>query len=449
VSYKLRAKTLQAFRSVKKSNDDVDTMMMMQDTTQQQQNRWHPQNNLAGWITQHEEITESSSGHGGANYLNANNSVGSSNCSEKRWNLFRATDMLFAPSGAPNPSWPPGLLMDKERSVSLGKPIFAKPILSRKNSRGLDDQALLLHDHHHHSNGITQMALDVGRRQVELEEPEKLRMFNNNKKETVISFKMRARQLAGTQKDNAMLLSLESHNLMANFNLLKSPAFQEEENELVAVQNQCIGPSPETFSESPSSSCSTSSDYSTETDNTRDQTTMRTSRQTSVKEESERIDDDEMGLIVLPEAAEDIVIHTKKRHRNSNPGRRIHSGRVYDSVLGQTCHWCRQKTVELHCICKLCPIQYCAPCLLNRNGEKLREEMSEGLKWICPKCRGGCGPGCDNWYVFSSSSVLFPPGRKFSPNKFPDFFLLLLVQDLFLLLASFLHTRYATNLSSS
>jgi hypothetical protein len=449
VSWKLQAKTLQAFRSVKKSNDDVDTMMIMQDTTQQQQNSWHPQNNLAGWIQRHEEITESSSGHGGANYLNANNSVGSINCSEKRWNLFRATDMLFAPSGAPNSSWPPGLLMDKERSVTLGKPIFAKPIFARKNSRGLDDQALLLHDHYHHPNGITPMALDVGRRQVELEEPEKLCKLNNNKKETVISFKMRARQRAGTQKDSAMLLPHKSHNLMANFNLLKSPAFQEEENHTPCPQNQCIVPNPETFPESPSSSSSTSSDYSTETDNTRDQTTMRTSKQTSVKEESERIDDDETGLTVLPEAAEDIVIHTMKRHRNSNPGRRIHSGRVYDSVLGQTCHWCRQKTVELHCICKLCPIQYCAPCLLNRNGEKLHEEMSEGLKWICPKCRGGCGPGCDNWYVFSSSSVLSPPGRKCSPDKFPDFCLLLLVEDLFLLLASFLHTRYATNLSSS
>jgi hypothetical protein len=38
--------------------------------------------------------------------------------------------------------------------------------------------------------------------------------------------------------------------------------------------------------------------------------------------------------------------------------------------------------------------------------------LCEGVHWVCPKCRGGCGPGCRNWYVmhlvshFSRSSVL-------------------------------------------
>jgi hypothetical protein len=26
-------------------------------------------------------------------------------------------------------------------------------------------------------------------------------------------------------------------------------------------------------------------------------------------------------------------------------------GRVYDSELGVSCHWCRQKTVETHVVC--------------------------------------------------------------------------------------------------
>ena len=41
--------------------------------------------------------------------------------------------------------------------------------------------------------------------------------------------------------------------------------------------------------------------------------------------------------------------------------------RVYDSELGTTCHWCRQKTVEA--------------------------ALASGC-WTCPKCRGSCGEGC-------------------------------------------------------
>jgi hypothetical protein len=85
------------------------------------------------------------------------------------------------------------------------------------------------------------------------------------------------------------------------------------------------------------------------------------------------------------------------KNRNSNPGRRIQGGRIYDSSLGRTCHWCRQKTVEHHVKCRECTIYYCGPCLINRNGENIMEELAEGAKWLCPKCRNGCGPGCDNW----------------------------------------------------
>lgn len=29
-------------------------------------------------------------------------------------------------------------------------------------------------------------------------------------------------------------------------------------------------------------------------------------------------------------------------------------------------------------------------------GENILEELAEGVRWLCPKCRNGCGPGCDN-----------------------------------------------------
>ena len=76
--------------------------------------------------------------------------------------------------------------------------------------------------------------------------------------------------------------------------------------------------------------------------------------------------------------------------------------RVYDSELGVTCHWCRQKTVEAHVACthpncgggRKAPVNFCGMCLRNRHGEDVREAASSGA-WTCPKCRGSCGPGCD------------------------------------------------------
>lgn len=96
----------------------------------------------------------------------------------------------------------------------------------------------------------------------------------------------------------------------------------------------------------------------------------------------------------------------EKKHRNSNPGRRVQGGRLYDSSFGITCHWCRQKTVEPHVKCRECTIHYCGPCLLNRNGENIKEELCDGVRWLCPKCRNGCGPGCDNWYMAKLRSCI-------------------------------------------
>lgn len=75
-------------------------------------------------------------------------------------------------------------------------------------------------------------------------------------------------------------------------------------------------------------------------------------------------------------------------------------GRVYDSELGVTCHWCRQKTVETHvtCVGDACsgarlPLSFCGMCLRNRHGEDIDAAVASGC-WTCPRCRGSCGEGC-------------------------------------------------------
>ena len=74
--------------------------------------------------------------------------------------------------------------------------------------------------------------------------------------------------------------------------------------------------------------------------------------------------------------------------------------RVYDSELGTTCHWCRQKTVETHVTCTAdgcgrgrMPVSFCGMCLRNRHGEDIDAAVASNA-WICPKCRGSCGDGC-------------------------------------------------------
>lgn len=100
----------------------------------------------------------------------------------------------------------------------------------------------------------------------------------------------------------------------------------------------------------------------------------------------------------------------KKKRDPKAPHREYVGNRLYDSRLGLTCHWCRQKTVEAHAICtrRECaeqvtpkgeirarlPVAFCGPCLKNRNGEDVVAATASGA-WICPKCRGSCGPGCD------------------------------------------------------
>ena len=93
----------------------------------------------------------------------------------------------------------------------------------------------------------------------------------------------------------------------------------------------------------------------------------------------------------------------KKKRRDPRAPRRVNvGGRVYDSRLGVTCHWCRQKTHEAHVSCtspscalpgSRLAVSFCGQCLKNRNGEDVFAARESG-RWVCPRCRGSCGPGC-------------------------------------------------------
>ena len=63
------------------------------------------------------------------------------------------------------------------------------------------------------------------------------------------------------------------------------------------------------------------------------------------------------------------------RPRCQHPGRRLIGTRIYDSILGVSCHWCRQKTVEDHVRCCECTVAFCGGCLKNRHGEFVQIEM--------------------------------------------------------------------------
>jgi hypothetical protein len=86
---------------------------------------------------------------------------------------------------------------------------------------------------------------------------------------------------------------------------------------------------------------------------------------------------------------------------DSGLGVRMQGGRVYDSKLGVTCHWCRQKTLEEHveCTAEGCgggsrlPVAFCRMCLRNRHGEDVDLAIASNC-WVCPACRGSCGSGC-------------------------------------------------------
>ncbi|XP_075414434.1 cell division cycle-associated 7-like protein isoform X2 [Tenrec ecaudatus] len=68
--------------------------------------------------------------------------------------------------------------------------------------------------------------------------------------------------------------------------------------------------------------------------------------------------------------------------------------KIYDKVLGNTCHQCRQKTIDTKTVCRSQGCggvrgQFCGPCLRNRYGEDVRSALLDP-DWVCPPCRGIC-----------------------------------------------------------
>ncbi|XP_007944773.2 cell division cycle-associated 7-like protein [Orycteropus afer afer] len=68
--------------------------------------------------------------------------------------------------------------------------------------------------------------------------------------------------------------------------------------------------------------------------------------------------------------------------------------KIYDKVLGNTCHQCRQKTIDTKTVCRNRACggvrgQFCGPCLRNRYGEDVRSALLDP-DWMCPPCRGIC-----------------------------------------------------------
>ncbi|KAH0627399.1 hypothetical protein JD844_003039 [Phrynosoma platyrhinos] len=68
--------------------------------------------------------------------------------------------------------------------------------------------------------------------------------------------------------------------------------------------------------------------------------------------------------------------------------------KIYDKVLGSTCHQCRQKTIDTKTICRNEGCggvrgQFCGPCLRNRYGEDVKSALLDP-DWFCPPCRGIC-----------------------------------------------------------
>ncbi|NXA52551.1 CDA7L protein, partial [Nothocercus julius] len=68
--------------------------------------------------------------------------------------------------------------------------------------------------------------------------------------------------------------------------------------------------------------------------------------------------------------------------------------KIYDKVIGSTCHQCRQKTIDTKTICRNEGCggvrgQFCGPCLRNRYGEDVKSALVDP-DWICPPCRGIC-----------------------------------------------------------
>ncbi|CAM6110193.1 unnamed protein product [Calypogeia fissa] len=89
---------------------------------------------------------------------------------------------------------------------------------------------------------------------------------------------------------------------------------------------------------------------------------------------------------------EEARVEEEKRKRRRKTKRRKEG----PPVFGDHCHSCRREIAHpvLFVRCSRCPLRFCGSCLLRKHGEDVEEEMQECVRWVCPICRGGCGPGC-------------------------------------------------------
>ncbi|KAJ3343222.1 hypothetical protein HDU93_009206 [Gonapodya sp. JEL0774] len=92
----------------------------------------------------------------------------------------------------------------------------------------------------------------------------------------------------------------------------------------------------------------------------------------------------------------------KSGGRRSDLGVRVVGGRVYDSVNGESCHQCRQKTMDPKIKCtnkivhtyadgttvtSMCTLMLDEQCLKGRYGQTIADAIATG-DWHCPKCQG-------------------------------------------------------------
>ncbi|KAG9459579.1 hypothetical protein H6P81_004087 [Aristolochia fimbriata] len=92
--------------------------------------------------------------------------------------------------------------------------------------------------------------------------------------------------------------------------------------------------------------------------------------------------------------------------------------RARDSRNGKNCHQCRQPTKDTVATCnnvigkRLCRLNICRKCLLNRYAENV-DEVSHSTDWSCPKCRNICNCSvCMRKKGYEPTGILAPEAKQ-------------------------------------
>jgi len=93
-------------------------------------------------------------------------------------------------------------------------------------------------------------------------------------------------------------------------------------------------------------------------------------------------------LVAVGHAADGFFGRVAKGHVKAT------GAKVYYGPYSTTCHWCRQKTVDLKTRCSLCHGHFadgvlCGACLFNRYNENILDAINDP-DWICPCCLDEC-----------------------------------------------------------